>query len=77
MKRTAAITKNHMNIDSCGGVCNCRKCSHFYITWDPSFPRGCRLFGFKSALKPSDMVFEATGGTCQNYKEKPVNRVEQ
>ena len=47
---------------------NCVKCKHFYITWDKAFPKGCRLFGFKSGNMPSVAVREATGKECTNYE---------
>lgn len=51
---------------------NCIKCKHFYITWDKSFPNGCKLFGFKSGKMPAMTVREATGGNCTNYEKKPT-----
>ncbi|MFZ5351415.1 MAG: uracil-DNA glycosylase [Bacillota bacterium] len=49
---------------------SCLKCKHFYITWDNGFPRGCKLFGFKTAKLPSAAVKEATGEECKNFKLK-------
>lgn len=49
---------------------HCCKCKYFYVTWDKKFPRGCKLFGFKSAGMPATTVFEATGSHCANYEEK-------
>lgn len=51
-------------------ICDCFKCEYFYITWDKYFPKGCKLFGFKSANVPSHTVHEATGSQCQNFKKK-------
>ena len=56
------------------GRMNCQKCAYYFVTWDPSFPRGCRLYGFKSVLQPSAAVYDATGARCQNYDEKTKNR---
>ena len=50
---------------------NCSKCAHFYITWDPKFPRGCRYFGFKSSNMPSVAVYASTGTQCICFAEKP------
>ena len=61
-----SISKNDDNV-------NCQICVYFYVTWDPSFPRGCRLYGFKSTASPAAMVREATGGKCQNYVKKKFN----
>jgi len=49
---------------------NCVTCAHYYVTWDKSFPRGCRLFEFKTSKLPSQLVRESTGDHCKNYVEK-------
>lgn len=49
---------------------NCMKCEHFYITWDPKHPRGCRVYGFKTQQLPSLVVFQSSGTPCMNYIEK-------
>jgi len=49
---------------------NCQHCVFYYVTWDKYFPRGCRLYGFKTSSQPSYMVIEATGGGCKNYRKK-------
>jgi hypothetical protein len=49
---------------------DCRRCRHFYITWDAGFPSGCLLFKFKSKTLPSLTVWEATGAPCEHYEEK-------
>ncbi len=49
---------------------NCLKCKHFFVTWEPKHPRGCRLYGFKTQLMPSLLVFQSTGMPCQGFEEK-------
>ena len=49
---------------------NCFRCVHFYITWEPQFPKACKLFGFKSAKLPSVDVFESTGSVCLGFEKK-------
>lgn len=49
---------------------NCFQCEHFYVTWDPKFPRGCRAFGFKTAQIPSAQVLQASGKQCLQYSKK-------
>jgi hypothetical protein len=49
---------------------NCMKCRHFYITWDPKFPRGCRAFGFKTQTLPSLSVLSSSGKPCLNFESK-------
>lgn len=48
---------------------DCLKCEYFYVTWDPAFPRGCRVFEIKSKQMPSYEVKKATGMHCPSYKE--------
>jgi hypothetical protein len=48
----------------------CNKCTHFYVTWDKQYPRGCRAMNFKSKDLPSTMVYESSGLECQKFKEK-------
>lgn len=52
---------------------NCIKCKNYYVTWDNSFPKGCKLFGFKSRQLPSVLVKQATGSECKNFEEKLKN----
>lgn len=51
---------------------NCFKCKYYYITWEPSFPKGCKFYGFKSLYSPSILVKQSTGQTCDKFtlKEK-------
>lgn len=49
---------------------DCMKCRHFYITWDPKFPRGCRTFGFKTQSLPSIQVLNSSGKPCLNFEPK-------
>jgi hypothetical protein len=56
---------------------NCLKCKQYYVTWDAKFPKGCKLFKFKSKSSPSILVFEATGAMCEHFEEKPVVRPPQ
>jgi hypothetical protein len=55
--------KNNYNL-------NCFKCKHFTVTWDPSFPRACNFYNFKSARIPSIVVYEATGTVCGEFEKK-------
>ena len=48
----------------------CERCLHYFVTYDPKRPRGCRRFGFKSLQSPSLEVFAATGTNCAHYEEK-------
>ena len=58
------------------GKINCMKCEHFVITWNPQFPRACRLYGFKTMSLPSAEVLKASGEECKGFaqKRKPQKR---
>lgn len=49
---------------------DCRRCTHYYVTWDPTNPMGCRLFGFKSKQMPSEVVKKSSGETCKGFEPK-------
>ncbi|RKP58038.1 uracil-DNA glycosylase [Cohnella endophytica] len=49
---------------------DCMKCRHFYVTWDPKFPKGCKAFGFKSPTMPSIAVRNSSGKACFNFEPK-------
>ncbi|MDR0882241.1 MAG: uracil-DNA glycosylase [Candidatus Adiutrix sp.] len=49
---------------------NCRHCRHYYITWQPKNPHGCRAMGFMSRLTPSAYVYQSSGRACQMFAPK-------
>jgi len=49
---------------------NCFECRHFYVTWDPSMPKGCRAMGFKGPAMPSVMVLRMSGKPCLLFDRK-------
>jgi len=49
---------------------DCKHCKHYYITWDPNNPMGCRKFGFKSRIMPSEVVYQSSGDFCKGFEEK-------
>ena len=53
---------------------DCFSCSHFYITYDPPFPYGCRAVGFKSRQMPSQEMLASSGIDCQYFVEKEKRR---
>ena len=57
-----------------GKAPNCLRCKHFFITWEPQRPRGCKLFGFKGMMMPSMTVFQTTGQHCPKFEEKPKKK---
>ncbi len=51
---------------------NCKKCIHYFVTWESSQPHGCKAYGFKSKQIPSLVVKGSTGQSCQVYEEKQL-----
>jgi hypothetical protein len=41
------------------------------VSWDYSFPRGCRVFGIKSREMPSLVVKRNTGHHCPAFELSP------
>ena len=52
---------------------NCGACKHYYVTWDPKFPKGCRAFQFKTSNLPSMEVFRSSGEACLKFEDKRTN----
>lgn len=53
---------------------NCRQCRHYFITWEPRTPYGCRAMGFKSQMLPSRHVYLSSGLECQMFSPKRPSR---
>jgi hypothetical protein len=49
---------------------NCHQCKHFYITWNPKIPNGCKKFQIQCKDQPSAIVAAAGQGECQGYELK-------
>ena len=59
-----------------GKKIRCLNCKHYFITYDESFPYGCRKLGFKSRTSPKNAVFEMSTMNCLYFaaKEKKTGR---
>ena len=53
---------------------NCYNCKHFFVTWEPHAPRGCKAFGFKTKHLPSGEVFKISGYECQCFDPKRTKK---
>lgn len=53
---------------------DCIRCRHYYVTWDPVMPYGCRAMGFKSKLPPWRVVVKSSGAPCRVFEAKPAGR---
>lgn len=49
---------------------NCRRCIYYFVTWEPNQPHGCKAYGFKSKLIPSQVVFNSSGIECAHFQSK-------
>ena len=45
----------------------CGDCKHYHVTWDRTAPHGCSAFGFKTARRPSRVVYESSGSVCELF----------
>jgi len=51
----------------------CHQCIHYYVTWDPQFPHGCRIMEFKSQQMPNIEVRRTMHGKgCLLFEVKKV-----
>jgi len=49
---------------------NCRRCIHYFVTWEKTRPHGCKAYGFKGAQIPSLVVFQSSGSPCSLFEIK-------
>jgi len=57
------MMKNRPKID-------CHTCKHYYVTWDESFPHGCRAMKFKGKALPSATVLRSSNMPCLLFVKK-------
>ena len=48
----------------------CNKCRHYFITYDPQMPYGCRSFNFKCKEAPCIQVRKMSGQECEMFEPK-------
>jgi len=53
---------------------DCRRCRHYFVTYDPTLPHGCRTFRIKSRAWPTRVVFESSGEPCRGFQPKDAQR---
>lgn len=51
----------------------CQRCVHYFVTWQPNAPHGCKAYGFKSKFIPSIAVKNSSGSECNFFKSKFEN----
>tara|TARA_B100000686_G_C16723731_1_gene936542 strand:+ start:1097 stop:1297 length:201 start_codon:yes stop_codon:yes gene_type:complete len=52
---------------------NCVNCNHFYITYTPNFPYGCKAFGIRSKNIPYLEVRRISGTDCALFSKRIKN----
>lgn len=52
----------------------CQRCQHFYLTYEPTMPYGCRAMQFKSAQSPALVVFSSSGMDCQLFLNRKTEQ---
>jgi hypothetical protein len=50
---------------------DCQRCLHHYITYEPTWPHGCRAFDFKSKQLPALLVRQNSGQPCGAFESRP------
>lgn len=49
---------------------DCTRCAHFFVTWEPEHPKGCRAYGFRAKADPCVVVERESGQPCQLFEAK-------
>tara|TARA_Y100001968_G_C19336562_1_gene707208 strand:- start:969 stop:1256 length:288 start_codon:yes stop_codon:yes gene_type:complete len=52
---------------------NCSKCLHFYVTYKPRFPYGCKAFGIISRKNPYLEIRSISGTNCALFQKRKKN----
>jgi hypothetical protein len=58
------------NSSNQSGSLDCRKCVHFFVTWEKKCPYGCKAYGFKGPQMPSVVVKSSSGERCNFFKQR-------
>ena len=52
----------------------CSKCKHYFVTWDPLHPKGCKAYSIKTKMIPSVLVKESLGFDCTCFTRKDYQK---
>ena len=50
---------------------DCLRCKNYFVTYEASWPHGCRVFEFKSKQLPAGLVRESSGRPCKAFAARP------
>ncbi len=56
---------------------SCMKCKHYFTTFDPALPRGCKLYGMRTVQFPNLLVKRETGSDCMGFEERKRSNQEE
>lgn len=56
---------------------DCFRCLYFALTWEPTHPKACKLFGIKSSQLPSVVIFNSSGEHCNGFIHKDAMKVQK
>ncbi len=48
----------------------CKDCLHYYITYDPNNPNGCKIFNFKAKKMPIQILLDQGEKSCLAFEDK-------
>ncbi len=54
---------------------SCLHCKHYYVTWDPQAPRGCKAYNFKSSQVPSVVIKTESKKDCYLFDPKEKKKL--
>ncbi len=49
---------------------SCMKCKHYFSTFDPALPRGCKLYGMRTTQFPDQVVKRESGRECLGFEAR-------
>ena len=50
----------------------CHQCRHYYVTYDPKKPHGCRAYSFKAKGNPAQVVLSSSEKPCLMFAAKKI-----
>ncbi len=68
-QKLPSVNKSKEENDASNKI-DCRKCVHFFVTWEKNCPYGCKAYGFKGPQMPSIVVKSSSGESCNFFKQR-------
>ena len=51
---------------------DCLRCQNYFVTYEATWPHGCRVFEFKSKTLPAHVVRRSSGEACAAFAARPT-----